>query len=155
MSNNLADVSVSDPVFSTRANVHFDDLDALGMMYHGRYPALVDRACIDCCAGRGFPLGHEDMLVVFRAFDIQFHEPIRTAGPVEIEFRSTRTSRSTHTFTFVVKRGDVLHATGSRTFTKIDPATGRSKPWTDEVRAVFQANDVPSATPQADRVAVS
>ena len=152
MSEQSTGVDVSDPVFTAVGRVYFDDLDAYGMMYHGRYPTLIDRASIDCLEANGFPIGHEDMLVAFRAFDIEFHEPIRTLGPVDIEFRSIRTSRSTHTFSFVVKRGDVLHATGSRTFTKIDPTTGRSKPWTDAIRAIFQADHASSATPQTERV---
>ena len=152
MPNSTAAVGVSCSFFSTAGRAHFDDLDGCGTAYHGRYPDPLDRACIDYCAARGFPIGPEDVLVAFRTLDVQFHQFIRTGEPVETEFRSARPSRSTDTCTFVVERGDVLRATANRAITKIDSTTGRSKPWTDETRAAFQANDMPNATL---RVAVS
>jgi acyl-CoA thioester hydrolase len=46
--------------------IFFDDLDVFGMVYHGRYVTLVDRAMTSCFAGFGMTLGHEDINVVIR-----------------------------------------------------------------------------------------
>lgn len=144
----------SGPRFSAKSAVYFDDLDAFGMLYYGRYAALVEHGITALLAANGFKIGHEDTFNVLREFQITFEAPIRSVGEVDIDLWSTRTSRSSHTFGFAVKSGDVEHARGLRTATKVDPTTGRSKPWSDEIRAIF---GVPSAmqsasSPQAPNV---
>ena len=119
--------------YVVKCSVYFDDLDTYGMLYNGRYVALVDRGFYAYAAKMGWLFGHEDLNQVIREIKLTFGEPIRRVGEVDLVFWTTKSSRSSATFEFVIKSGDTEHARGHQTVTKIDPATGRSKPWSAEV----------------------
>ncbi len=119
--------------------VHFDDLDPFGQLYNGRYFALLDRGFQARMEKQGIPWGHEDLYVVLRETTFVFAEPIRGLGLVDLIFWVSEFSRSTATFQFIVKSGDTLHLCGNRIFTKFDPATNRSKPWSNRMITDFLA----------------
>lgn len=123
--------------FVEKCQVYFDDLDAFGMFYHGRYLALIDRAFFACVSRLGFTPGHEDLHQVVRETQLVFIEPIRQIGDVDVIFWASRVGRSSALFDFVVKSAAGEHVRGSRSVIKFDPATGRSKPWGEKIRAVF------------------
>src|SRR5262249_20930213 len=111
--------------FVEKCTVFFDDLDTFGMLYNGRYIALIDRGLAACSTKLGFPLGHEDTPYVIREIQLTFGHPIRRAGEVDLEFRVSRATRSSATFEFVVKSEAGEHVRGHRCVTKFDPAAGR------------------------------
>jgi|GEM_PF-6308152 len=123
--------------YTEKCRVNFDDLDAYGMLHAGRYYALVERGIAEYVARLGISLGHEDMFVVAREIKLTFGVPIRSIGDVDLVFWVSHLSRSSATFEFVVTSDAGEHARGYRAITKVDPATGRSAPWTDETRAQF------------------
>jgi acyl-CoA thioester hydrolase len=123
--------------FVETCSVHFDDLDVFGMLYNGRYVALIDRGFLACMMRMGLTLGHEDLNVVVREVHLNYGEAIRRIGDVELVLWLRQISRSSATFEFVVKSDDVQHASGHRSFTKFDPATGRSKPWSEAFCTAF------------------
>ncbi|GAB3029361.1 acyl-CoA thioesterase [Mycobacterium bourgelatii] len=125
--------------------VHFDDLDAFGMLYAGRYYPLVERGIIRGITKMGFPIGHEDMNVVIREMKLTFGAPIRRVGEVELEFWLARVSRSTATHEFVVRSEDGEHVRGYRTATKVNLATQRSAPWGDGILAAFGVKQLAAA----------
>ncbi|GAA4988688.1 hypothetical protein GCM10025734_14500 [Kitasatospora paranensis] len=53
------DIGVLVPV-----DVHFDDLDLMGMLHNSRYQVRVERAWVEFCRGQGF--GHRRLSGVFR-----------------------------------------------------------------------------------------
>ena len=70
---------------ATRVPVHFDDLDALGVMHNARYAVLVERVMIQWWAEQGvsFAGGRPttpDAFNVIREYAITFHRPIRGTG---------------------------------------------------------------------------
>lgn len=126
-----------DTAYVEKCRVNFDDLDAFGMLHAGRYYALVERGITACVSRMGFSLGHEDVYVVAREMKLTFGAPLRRIGDVDLVFWMSHIGRSSATFEFVVKSEEGEHARGYRSITKVDPATGRSAPWTDAIRAVF------------------
>jgi YbgC/YbaW family acyl-CoA thioester hydrolase len=120
--------------------VYFDDLDAYGMLYNGRYVALIDRGFSACLARMGLDLGHEDVTVVVREIALTFAEPIRRVGEVDLVFWVTRIGRSSATFEFLVQSDGTEHVRGHRSVTKFDPVAGCSKPWSVRALALFQVD---------------
>ncbi|MGV0746546.1 acyl-CoA thioesterase [Mycolicibacter minnesotensis] len=135
--------SLPDTAYVEKCRVYFDDLDAFGMLHAGRYYALVERGITACVSRMGFQLGDEDVYVVAREMKLTFGAPIRRIGEVELVFWMSHIGRSSATFDFIVKSDEGDHARGYRSITKVDPATGRSAPWTDAIRAVF-SGELPS-----------
>jgi YbgC/YbaW family acyl-CoA thioester hydrolase len=123
--------------FIEKCSVHFDDLDVFGMLYNGRYVALIDRGFLACMMRMGFTLGHADLNVVVREMHLNYGEAIRRIGDVDLILWLRQISRSSATFDFVVKTNETEHASGHRSFTKFNPATGRSTPWSEAFCTAF------------------
>jgi acyl-CoA thioester hydrolase len=118
-------------------SIFFDDLDALGMVYHGRYVTLVDHAMTSCFATFGMTLGHEDINVLIREVTIGFEQPITAIGTVDCAIWVKSVGRTSATFGFRFQTGEVVHAKGHRVVVKIGAESGRPEPWTDATRQLF------------------
>lgn len=123
--------------------VHFDDLDAMGLLHNGRYPVLVERALTPYWTARGhsFDGGRPtspDMFHAVREFAITYRVPIRGTGRVAVHFwlEHFGDTSAEYGFRFLSAAGDVVHAEGRRAIVRLDPATLRPTPWTDAGRAV-------------------
>jgi acyl-CoA thioester hydrolase len=119
------------------AQIHFDDLDALGVLHNARYAVLVERAMIDWWASHGvsFAGGRPttpDAFNVVREYSITFHAPVRGTGEIAIEFwlEHMGTSSADYRFRFTSKDGELLYAEGRRVNVHLDPVTMRPAPWT-------------------------
>ena len=71
--------------------VHFDDLDAMGVLHNSRYAVLFERAIVLWWAERGvsFSGGRPttpDAFNVVREYQITFHRPVRGTGGIDIRF---------------------------------------------------------------------
>jgi acyl-CoA thioester hydrolase len=126
--------------------VHFDDLDALGMLHNARYAVLVERAIVAWWTGHGvsFAGGQPttpDAFNVVREYAITFHRPVRGTGEVAIHFWLDRMGESSADYRFRVTSpdGGTVFAEGRRVNIRIDPATMRPAPWTADGRAVGAA----------------
>ncbi|GGS35307.1 MULTISPECIES: acyl-CoA thioesterase [Actinokineospora] len=122
--------------------VHFGDLDAMGQLHNARYINLVEQAgeAVLARVGLGYRDGaitHPDMFAAIRELHISYQFPVRSTGPVAVHLwiESLGTSSLRWGFRVHSVDGAVTHAEGHRTVVKVDPATGRSAPWTDETRA--------------------
>ncbi|GAB2578027.1 thioesterase [Paractinoplanes abujensis] len=129
-----------------RQPVHFDDLDAMGILHNSRYAVLVERAIVIWWTERGvsFSGGRPttpDAFNVVRDYQITFHRPVRGTGEVEIRFWLDRMGTTSADYAFQVTSADgaTVHAEGRRVNIRLDPATMRPAPWTDHGRAVAAA----------------
>ncbi|PZF99510.1 acyl-CoA thioesterase [Micromonospora deserti] len=134
--------------------VHFDDLDAMGIMHNARYAVLLERALTPYWADRGvvYRGGHDtppDLFHAVREFAITYRAPITTTGPVAVHFwlEHFGTSSAEYGFRFRSPDGGTVHAEGRRAIVRLDPATLRPAPWTDAARAVAATLLRPATTP--------
>ncbi|MEV4344718.1 thioesterase family protein [Actinoplanes sp. NPDC049596] len=127
-----------------RLPVHFDDLDALGMLHNSRYGVLVERAVLLWWQERGVSFSNggpvsPDTFNVVREFTITFHRPVRGTGEVAIHFWVDRLGTTSATYGFrITAPGDpgVVYADGHRVVVGIDPRTSRPAPWSDNARGL-------------------
>ncbi|MFJ2826463.1 acyl-CoA thioesterase [Streptomyces sp. NPDC087263] len=118
--------------------IFFDDLDAFGMLYHGRYAAILERGVTTYFTEVGLTYGHEDLNVVVRELAVTFEQSIRGVGPVELTFWIEKLGRTSATFAFRFHSKETEHAHGRRVIVKFDPSTGKPAPWTDSTRSLLE-----------------
>jgi acyl-CoA thioester hydrolase len=130
----------------TRMPVHFDDLDAMGVLHNSRYAVLVERAVALWWTERGvsFTGGRPttpDAFNVVREYSITFHRPVRGTGDVDVHFWLERLGATSADYRFLVTSADgaTVFAEGRRVNIRLDPATMRPAPWTDQGRAIGAA----------------
>lgn len=126
--------------------IHFDDLDALGVVHNARYAVLVERALIAWWSERGWSFvggrpTKPDAYNVIREYSITFHTPIVGIGRARVHFwlEKLGTTSADYRFRFLSEDGAVVHAEGRRVNVRLDPATMRPAPWSDEARTVVTA----------------
>jgi acyl-CoA thioester hydrolase len=125
--------------------VHFEDLDAMGIVHNARYVLLLERALSAYWTRAGWPfspgeVGFEDALFVVREFSITYHAPITKAGEIGVELWLERLGSSSATYGFRVVSPDrtVLHAEGRRVQVRLDPQTLRPARIGDDIRAACE-----------------
>lgn len=123
--------------------VHFDDLDAMGILHNARYAVLLERALTPYWAERGVAFRGDvhaapDVFHAVREFTITYRAPVTGVGPVAVHFwlEHFGTSSARYAFEFRSIDGTVLHADGTRSIVRLDPATLRPTAWTEAARAV-------------------
>lgn len=124
-------------------HIHFDDLDPIGVVHNARYAVLLERAISLFWNDHGLYFvdsrpGGPDMVAVVREFSITYHAPIRSTGPIDVEFWLDHMGSSSAVYGFRFQSEDraTLYAEGKRVMVKIDPKTGEPSPWTDEGRTI-------------------
>jgi acyl-CoA thioester hydrolase len=123
--------------------VHFDDLDAMGVLHNARYAVLVERAIVLWWAERGvsFSGGRPttpDAFNVVREYAITFHRPVRGTGEIGVHFwlESMGRTSADYRFRVISTDGATVYAEGRRVNIRLDPATMRPAPWTESGRAL-------------------
>ena len=123
--------------------VHFDDLDAMGVLHNARYAVLVERAIVlwwaEC--GVSFSGGRPttpDAFNVVREYAITFHRSVRGTGEIGVHFWLESMGRTSADYRFRVTSTDgaTVYAEGRRVNIRLDPATMRPAPWTESGRAL-------------------
>ena len=129
-----------------RLPVHFDDLDAMGVLHNARYAVLVERAVVLWWTARGvsFSGGRPttpDAFNVVREYAVTFHSPVRGTGDVDVHFWLDRmgTTSADYRFRVTSTDGGTVFAEGRRVNVRLDPATMRPVPWTDDGRRIAAA----------------
>ncbi len=132
------------PGFAWPAHVHFDELDAMGMLHNSRYLVLLERASSAFFEASGWrwerdPALNPDQHYVVREQTIRYFEPVLDPGPVAVEMWVARLGQTSVTFAFQVRSPDgrTVHATAERVHIKLDPATFRPVPWTPRLRGLL------------------
>lgn len=125
--------------------VHFDDLDAMGMLHNSRYALLVERAI----GAYWYRLGwthdparssFKDVLLAVREFKVTYNTPIIGVGEPLVHFWIERIGRTSVSYGFRVLSADrsVVHAEGYRVNVNLDPGTLRPAPFSSELRAAAE-----------------
>jgi len=123
--------------------IHFDDLDAMGIVHNSRYALLLERALTRFWASRGHSFSNgrattTDSFNVVREFSITYHTPIRGTGEVAVHFWVEHLGESSGVYGFRFASPDLstVYAEGRRVNIKLDPRTMRPAPWSDDARAI-------------------
>ncbi|MEU7859606.1 thioesterase family protein [Nonomuraea sp. NPDC049141] len=121
--------------------VHFDDLDAMGLLHNSRYALLVERAISVYWTELGWNFdpalsAFQDVFMAVREFKITYHTPIVGACEPVVHFWMERLGRTSGVYGFRVLSPDesVVHAEGHRVNVNLDPATFRPTPFSPEIR---------------------
>ncbi|OPG06811.1 thioesterase family protein [Microbispora sp. GKU 823] len=121
--------------------VHFDDLDAMGLLHNSRYAVLVERAIGAFWHRLGWAAdparsAFRDVLMAVREFKVTYHVPIAEPGEQSVHFWLERMGRTSGVYGFRVLSADraTVHAEGYRVNVNLDPATFRPTPFSDEIR---------------------
>ncbi|MFC0503977.1 acyl-CoA thioesterase [Micromonospora costi] len=142
MSHALADQPAAAFGHVEHVTVHFDDLDAMGILHNARYAVLLERALSPYWAERGLGFrgaaSPPDLFHAVREFTITYRTPIATTGPVAVHFWLDHfgTTSATYGFEFRSLDGGTVFAEGRRSIVRLDPATLRPAPWSEAARAV-------------------
>jgi acyl-CoA thioester hydrolase len=128
---------------TTAVPVHFDDIDAMGIVHNARYALMLERALTAFWAERGHAITAKgptssDVINAVREFTITYHRPIRGTGEVAVHFWLEKLGGTSAVigFRFVSADGATLYADGHRVNVKLDPATLRPAPWSDDAREI-------------------
>jgi acyl-CoA thioester hydrolase len=122
--------------------VHFDDLDAMGVVHNGRYVLLIERALAAFWTRAGWTFEpaaprFKEACFVVKEFAITYHVPITRPGPVHVQLWLDRLGNTSAVYGFRVLSEDetVTHAEGRRVQVRLDPATLRPVTIGPELRA--------------------
>ncbi|MGP2438200.1 acyl-CoA thioesterase [Streptomyces sp. JW3] len=123
--------------------VHFDDLDALGLLHNARYPVLVERAWGELWEAYGHRYTGDwaaagDACNAVKELRISYEAPVTRPGGYAVHLWLERLGRTglTYGFRFCSADGATTYARGSRVLVRLDPATMRPAPWSEEFRTV-------------------
>ncbi|WP_216590021.1 acyl-CoA thioesterase [Streptomyces brasiliscabiei] len=118
--------------------VHFDELDALGMLHNARYPLLAERAWLQLWQERGDWQTSGDASAVVKELRITYEEPVHRPGPYAVHLWLERlgTTSLTYGFRLCAADGGVTYAHGTRTVIRLAPGTLRPTSWSDQFRTV-------------------
>jgi len=123
--------------------VHFDDLDALGMLHNARYPLLVERAWTELWQEHGVRFDGDwasagDACNVVKELRISYEAPVTKPGGYGVHLWLDRLGNTglTYGFRFCSADGSVTYATGTRVLVRLDAGTLRPAPWSEAFRAV-------------------
>lgn len=121
--------------FSAFMRVGFDETDAQGVVYYGRYPPYFDRARVEYLRHLGLLHSLPDNLqFVMRRSMQQYDAPARFDDPLEVYMRTARIGRSSMTLEFralhaldgtllaVAEQVQVLIDAGTREPVEVPPA---------------------------------
>ncbi|MEZ4454475.1 MAG: thioesterase family protein [Nannocystaceae bacterium] len=127
--------------FEISHGVYFDDLDAFQVLHNARYLLLFEHTIGAFWrhlgwAGRLDFNENPDQFHLVRANHIEYHHPVEGTGQVRVRLWVERLGTSSAVFGFRVLPldQDVDHASGQRVLVRVDPATRKPTPWTDEFR---------------------
>jgi acyl-CoA thioester hydrolase len=124
--------------FSHRIRVGFDETDAQGVVYYGRYMPYFDRARVEYLRALGI-LGHVAGQPEFamRVQHVEYHAPARFDDELEVFARVQRVGTTSITWAFdAYKVGSGEHlASATQVVVAIDPGERRAVP----VPAAFRA----------------
>lgn len=122
-------------------HVYFDDLDPYGMMHHGHYLVMADRAWNTYALSLGF--GAPDEVTpthyLVKAASLVFDRPLTVVGENAVQIWTERVGRTSAVIGFRVcsKDGGTTFAHGTRTIIRISADTVLPTEWSDRHRTEF------------------
>ena len=123
--------------FAHRSRVGFDETDAQGIVYYGRYMPYFDRARVEYLRFLSLLHAHgDDGDFVMRAQEVAYHAPARFDDELEVYVRIARIGSSSVGWDFAaydVASGALL-ATARQTMVHVDAESRRPAPVPDAYR---------------------
>ncbi|MGC0333270.1 acyl-CoA thioester hydrolase [Streptomyces sp. SAI-170] len=126
--------------------VHFDDLDALGLLHNARYPLMVERAWAALCQDHGFRFEGDwaaagDACNAVKELRISYEAPVTRPGEYAVHLWLERLGNTglTYGFRFCSADGATTYAHGSRVLVRLDADTLRPAPWSEGFRTAGRA----------------
>ncbi|MFD4788026.1 acyl-CoA thioesterase [Streptomyces sp. NPDC058459] len=121
--------------------VHFDDLDALGLLHNARCPLLVERAWTELWNGHGIRFDGDwaaagDACNAVRELVIGYEAPVTRPGTYAVHLWLERlgTTSLTYGFRLCSADGATTYARGTRVLVRLDAGTLRPAPWSEGFR---------------------
>ncbi|SNX56993.1 acyl-CoA thioester hydrolase [Streptomyces sp. TLI_55] len=122
--------------------VHFDDLDALGLLHNARYPLKVEQAWTELWQEYGIHFEGDwaaagDACNAVKELRISYEAPVTRTGVYAVHLWLERlgTTGLTYGFRFCSRDGAVTYARGARVLVRLDSETLRPAPWSERFRA--------------------
>ncbi|MEU3507131.1 thioesterase family protein [Streptomyces longwoodensis] len=122
--------------------VHFDDLDALGLLHNARYPLLVERAWTELWQQHGVRFEGDwaaagDACNAVKELRVTYEAPVTRPGTYAVHLWLDRlgTTGLTYGFRLCSADGATTYARGTRVLVRLDPHTLRPAPWSDTLRS--------------------
>ena len=139
--------------FAAQTRVGFDETDAQGVVYYGRYLPYFDRARVEYLRHLGLlHRGPAFREFVMRANAVEYHAPALFDDLVDVFLRVERIGTSSVTYDLAALREDgTLLCTAKQVLVRIDIASRRPVPVDDEIRAAiarFEELDALRARPE-------
>lgn len=126
--------------------VHFDDLDALGLLHNARYPLLVERAWTELWHDNGVRFEGDwaaagDACNAVKELRLTYEAAVTRPGTYAVHLWLDRlgTTGLTYGFRFCSADGAVTYARGSRVLVRLDAGTLRPAPWSEPFRDAARA----------------
>jgi acyl-CoA thioester hydrolase len=130
--------------FSFTTRVGFDETDAQGVVYYGRYMPYFDRARVEYLRHLGLLAGGRGLMeFVMRAQHVEYHAPARFDDQLEVFVRVAKIGQTSVRWQFEavdVTTGAHL-VTADQTVVQIDPAARRAATVGEQFRATVAAFD--------------
>ncbi len=126
--------------FLSVQRVHFDMLDALGMLHNAAFLVLFERARFDLWAHLKVTLDaeHFDWPYFVARNEVDYKAPVWAAQDVTVSVAVARMGRSSLTFAHAVRDASgALAAEGRAILVRVDGQSGRPLPWSDWVRELL------------------
>ncbi|WP_217141066.1 thioesterase family protein [Streptomyces sp. AC627_RSS907] len=126
--------------------VHFDDLDALGLLHDARCPVMVERAWAELWTEHGFRFEGDGAAAgeacnAVKELTITYEAPVTRPGAYAVHLWLDRlgTTGLTYGFRFCSADGATTYAHGTRALVRLDSGTLRPAPWSDTFRTAGRA----------------
>jgi acyl-CoA thioester hydrolase len=126
--------------------VHFDDLDALGLLHNARYPLKVEQAWTELWQEYGIHFDGDwaaagDACNAVKELTIGYEAPVTRPGEYAVHLWLERLGNTglTYGFRFCSADGTRTYARGTRVLVRLDAATMRPAPWSEGFRAAGRA----------------
>ena len=126
--------------FHSEQIVHFDMLDAQGILHNAAYLTLLERARTDFWQANGIRFGDPsfDWPYYVVRHELTYRAPIAEIGPVTISMVVAALGRTSVTYTHEIFLPDGTIAAECRTvIVRVDGETRRPTPWSDRFRAIL------------------
>ena len=133
--------------FATETRVGFDETDAQGVVYYGRYMPYFDLARVEYHRGLEMLRQEQhDREFVMRAMHVEYHQPARFDDLIEVDVRISRIGTSSVTYEFAAYlQGETLAVTATQTSVLVDLSERKPCPipdwWRDRIRD-FEGTDL-------------
>ncbi|OON78899.1 thioesterase [Streptomyces tsukubensis] len=126
------------------AIVHFDDLDAFGMLHNSRYGVMVERAWISYWQQGDTAFSPDRFLLedgcnVTKELKVEFDVPVDKVGEYGVHLWVERRGRTSLTYGFRLCSADdtVTYAHGHRVIVRLDRGTLRPAAWSDRAKPLI------------------